>query len=42
MKIISFLERDQSAVIEKILRHCWLWEEAPARDPPLIPEPVMG
>jgi hypothetical protein len=31
-------------VIEKILRHCGLWEEAPARAPPSVPEPepVMG
>ena len=42
MKIISFIERDQSEVIEKILRHCGLWEEAPARAPPSVPEPVMG
>ena len=42
MKIISFIERDQSEVIEKILRHCGLWEEAPARDPPSVPEQVMG
>ncbi len=34
MKIISFIERDQSEVIEKILRHCGLWEETPARAPP--------
>ncbi|MDA1278415.1 MAG: transposase [Verrucomicrobia bacterium] len=26
MKIISFIERDQRLVIEKILRHCDLWE----------------
>lgn len=42
MKIISFIERHQREVIEKILRHCGLWEEAPARDPPPVPEPVMG
>jgi hypothetical protein len=42
MKVIAFLERRQREVIEKILRHCGLWEEAPARDPPSVPEPVMG
>jgi hypothetical protein len=42
MKIISFIERHQSEVIEKILRHCGLWEEAPARGPPSVREPVMG
>ena len=41
-RIISFIEKDQSEVIEKILRHCGLWEEAPARDPPPVREPVMG
>jgi hypothetical protein len=34
MKIISFIERRQSEVIEKILRHCGLWDETPARAPP--------
>jgi len=34
MKILSFIERHQSEVIEQILRHCGLWEEAPARAPP--------
>jgi hypothetical protein len=34
MKIISFIERRQSEVIEKILRHCGLWDEMPVRAPP--------
>ncbi len=42
MKIISFIERRRSEVMEKILRHCGLWEEAPARGPPAVPEPVAG
>jgi hypothetical protein len=29
-----FIERQQTDVIEKILRHCGLWEEATARAPP--------
>lgn len=33
MKIISFIERDQSEVIEKILLNCGLWEPPPARAP---------
>jgi len=41
MRIIAFIERDQGDVIEKILRHCGLWEEAPARDPP-AQEPSVG
>jgi hypothetical protein len=28
MKIISFIERCQADVIERILRHCGLWEGA--------------
>ena len=42
MKIIGFIERHQGEVIEKILRHCGLWEEAPARAPPPVPEPTVG
>ncbi|HEV8523477.1 MAG TPA: transposase [Terriglobales bacterium] len=34
MAIISFIERGQGEVIEKILRHCGLWEEEAARAPP--------
>ena len=34
LKIIAFIERHQTEVIEKILRHCGLWEEAAARAPP--------
>jgi Putative transposase len=41
MKIISFIERHQSEVIEKILKHCGIWNEQPARGPP-TEEAVMG
>jgi hypothetical protein len=34
MRIIAFIERRQTEVIEKILRHCGLWKESPARGPP--------
>jgi hypothetical protein len=30
-----FIERHQSDVIEKILRHCGLWKETPTRAPPM-------
>ena len=50
MKVISFIERSQSEVIERILRHCGLClpaeasaqagEEAPARAPPPVRETV--
>ena len=42
MKIIRFIERHQTEVIERILRHCGLWEEAPARYPPPAPESEVG
>ena len=42
MKIIAFIERRQTEVVEKILRHCGLWEEPPARDPPPVPDPAVG
>jgi hypothetical protein len=35
MKIIAFIEKKQSDVIEKILRHCNLWKETPTRAPPI-------
>ncbi len=40
MRIISFIERHLSDVIEKILRHCNLWkEELPGPPPPeAVPE----
>jgi len=34
MKTTAFIERHQTDVIEKILRHCGLWEEQAARAPP--------
>ena len=34
MKVISFIERHQTVVIEKILRHCGLWKETPSRATP--------
>ena len=38
MRIVSFIEKCQSEVIEKILRHCGLWKVAPPRPPP---EPAL-
>ena len=37
MKVISFIEPPQGAVIERILRHCGLWQAEPrqaSRGPP--------
>ena len=42
MRIIAFIERHQTEVIEKILRHCGLWEESPARSPPASAERVKA
>jgi hypothetical protein len=45
MKVISFIERHQSDVIEKILKHCGLWKKklpkAPPRATPCL-EPASG
>jgi hypothetical protein len=35
MKVIAFIEPPQADVIEKILRHCGLWNPPPARGPPV-------
>ncbi|MCL4193146.1 MAG: hypothetical protein KJZ87_15525 [Thermoguttaceae bacterium] len=37
MKIVAFIEPPQADVIEKILRHCGLWNPQPARGPPADP-----
>jgi len=44
MRIISFIEKaTQQSVVEKILRHCGLWKEAPPRAPPIpIPSPAQS
>ena len=34
MRIIAFIERRQTEVIEKILRHCGLWQPSAPRPPP--------
>jgi len=34
MKIIAFIEAHQKEVIEKILRHCGLWDDRASRGPP--------
>lgn len=39
MRVVSFIEKaTQAPVVERILRHCGLWKEAPPRAPP-EPEP---
>ncbi len=40
MKVVAFLEPPQGAVIEKILRHCGLWNPSTPRAPP--PEDGWG
>ncbi len=34
MRVIAFIEPPQGAVIEKILRHCGLWQPSTPRAPP--------
>ncbi len=34
MKVVAYIEPPQGEVIEKILRHCGLWNPPPARAPP--------
>ena len=34
MKVIAFIEPTQGAVIEKIMRHCGLWNQSAPRAPP--------
>jgi hypothetical protein len=34
MRIVAFIKPTQHALIEKILRHCGLWEESPRAPPP--------
>ncbi len=42
MKIIACIERHRTDVIEKILHHCGLWEESPARSSPMAAVAVAG
>jgi len=34
MKVIAFIEPPQGEIIEKILRHCGLWNPSAPRPPP--------
>jgi len=34
MKVVSFIDPPQAEVIQKILRHCGLWQEPASRAPP--------
>ena len=36
MKVVAFIDPPQEDVIEKILRHCGLWQEPPERAPPAL------
>jgi hypothetical protein len=42
MKTISFIEKCQPEVVEKILRHCELWKEAVSRPLPAISKVAEG
>ena len=36
MKVAAFIEPPQGALIEKILRHCGLWQPSTPRPPPPV------
>ena len=40
MKVIAFIEPPQRDVIEKILRHCGLWQPSTPRPPPATDDTV--
>jgi hypothetical protein len=43
MKVVAFIEPPQGALIEKILRHCGLWQPSAPRGPPVdIRSPASG
>ena len=42
MKIISFLDKCQEDVVEKILRHCGLWRDAASRPPVVVGRVAEG
>ena len=43
MSVISFIEkRDQADVIQKILKHCGLWDRPATRAPPENQQPADG
>ena len=42
MKIVAFIEGRQTAVVEKILRHCGLWNEESDRGPPQVHGSTAG
>jgi hypothetical protein len=40
MKVVAFIDPPQQEVIEKILRHCGLWQSSEARAPPDVEDVV--
>ncbi len=42
MKVVAIIEPPQAEVIEKILRHCGLWQESACRTPPDVDGLVKG
>ena len=41
MELISFIDPPQNGVIEKILRHCGLWQASAPRAPPDVDHLVL-
>ncbi len=42
MKVVAFIESPQRGVIEKILRHCGLWQGPSARPSPIVGDQDFG
>ena len=42
MKVVAFIDPPQTEVIERILKHCGLWEGSSARPPPPVGGPTHG
>ena len=41
MKVVAFIEPPQGEVIEKILKHCGLWQASAPRAPPDMDDLVL-
>jgi hypothetical protein len=42
MKVVAFIDPPQTEVIEKILKHCGLWQGCSARPPPPVGDQTHG
>ena len=42
MIVVAFIEPPQREVIEKILKHCGVWQASSVRPPPAVGDPARG